>query len=227
MTAMNALQPGSPAFAPAHGAMVSVIVEQLRNDILAQRIRPGSRLVENDLTRRFNVSRGPVREGLRRLAAEGLIDHNPNRGAVVKRLTRPEMTELFQIRIELEQLAARLAAQSSSAEKRAAFETAIQPIYRDGPREAASYFPENSAFHGAVMELAGNRQLTELNTRLQFALIMGQVGDVLAPEVLETSVREHRAIAAAILEHDAERASAATRAHLDRAATLAASRLPA
>ena len=57
--------------------------------------------------------------------------------------------------------------------------------------------------------------------------MLGQVGDVLAPEVLETSVREHRAIAAAILEHDAERASAATRAHLERAATLAASRLPA
>lgn len=224
---MNTMQTATPAFAPAHGAMVSVIVEQLRNDILAQRIRPGTRLVENDLTRRFDVSRGPVREALRRLAAEGLIDHNPNRGAVVKRLTRAEMTELFQIRIELEQLAARLAAQAASAEKRAAFEAAIQPIYRDGPREAGSYFPENSTFHEAVMELAGNRQLAELNNRLQFALIMGQVGDALAPEVLDASVREHRAIAAAILSRDAERAAAATRAHLERAATLAASRLPA
>ena len=64
--------------APAHGATVTFIVERLRDDILARRLPPGTRLVEIDLTARFAVSRGPVREALRRLAAEGLIEHVPH-----------------------------------------------------------------------------------------------------------------------------------------------------
>ena len=71
------------------------------------------------------------------------------------------------------------------------------------------------------MTLAGNRQLRELAARLQLPLIMAQVGDVLTPAVLEASVREHRAIAQAILSRDPEAAAARMRAHLERAAALA------
>jgi DNA-binding GntR family transcriptional regulator len=97
---------GSPA-SPAHGATVAFIVEGLREDILAGRLEPGSRLIENDLTVRFAVSRGPVRESLRRLSADGLIEDRPHRGAIVRRLTEREIRELFLIRIEMEALAAR------------------------------------------------------------------------------------------------------------------------
>ena len=73
------------------------------------------------------------------------------------------------------------------------------------------------------MALADNLQLRELAARLQLPLIMAQVGDVLTPAVLEASVREHRAIARAILERDPSAASARMRAHLERAAALARS----
>ena len=66
---------------PLHGATVAFIVERLREDILTGRAPPGWRLVEWELTSRFGVSRGPVREALRRLAAEGLIEHWPHRGS--------------------------------------------------------------------------------------------------------------------------------------------------
>ena len=95
---------------PAHGATVPFIVARLRDDILARRVSPGARLVEGELTARFSVSRGPVREALRRLSAEGLIEHWPHRGALVRRLTLREIRELFEIRVEMEALAARLAA---------------------------------------------------------------------------------------------------------------------
>ena len=71
------------------------------------------------------------------------------------------------------------------------------------------------------MALGGNLQLRDLATRLQLPLIMAQVGDVLTPSVLEASVREHRAIAQAILDHDPEAASARMRVHLERAARVA------
>jgi DNA-binding GntR family transcriptional regulator len=181
---------GSPA-SPAHGATVAFIVEGLREDILAGRLEPGSRLIENDLTLRFAVSRGPVREGLRRLSADGLIEHRPHRGAIVRRLTEREIRE------------------------------SIEPIYSDAPRNSCDYLKENAAFHDAVMTLADNRELRELAGRLQLPLIMAQVGHVLTPPVLEASVREHRLIAEAIVERDPGGAAARMRKHLERAAALA------
>lgn len=209
---------------PAHGATVAHVVERLRDDILAHRLAPGARLVENDLTLRFAISRGPVREALRRLAAEGLIEHLPHRGAVVRRLSRVEIQELFQIRVELESLAARLAAEADDSERRALFAEAIRPIYDESPRQTCEYMAENAAFHDAILTLAGNRQLRDLALRLQLPLIMAQVGDVLTPKVLEQSVREHRSIAAAILARDPRAAAAAQRAHLERAAATALTR---
>ena len=209
---------------PAHGATVAFIVELLRDDILAGRLQPGSRLVECDLTARFAVSRGPVRESLRRLAADGLIEHWPHRGALVRRLAEREIRELFAIRIEMEALAARLAAAADSPERRARFVASIRPIYADAPREACKYLKENAAFHDAVLALADNLELRDIAARLQLPLIMAQVGDVLTPAVLEASVHEHRVIAGAILARDPEAASARMRAHLERAAALAVAR---
>ncbi len=207
--------------APAHGATVAFIVERLRDDILAGRLEPGSRLVECDLTARFAVSRGPVREALRRLSADGLIEHRPHRGAVVRRLTEREIRELFLIRIEMEALAARLAAAADAPDRRARFVASIQPIHFDGSRNPCDYLKENAAFHDAVMALADNRELRALAARLQLPLIMAQVGYVLMAPVLEASVREHRGIADAILGRDPAAASARMRAHLERASALA------
>ena len=215
---------GAAASEPAHGATVAFIVERLREDILAGRLAPGARLIECDLTARFGVSRGPVREALRRLAAEGLIEHWPNRGALVRRLSVRAIRELFQIRIEMEALAARLAASREDDEARVRFTDAIRPILSDAPRRAPRYLAENAAFHDALMTLSGNLHLRELATRLHLPLIMAQVGDILTPEMLRESVREHRAIAKAVLARDPEAAAAHMRAHLERAAAAALAR---
>ena len=212
---------GDDVGAPAHGATVVHIVERLRDDILAHRLSPGERLVECDLTSRFAVSRGPVREALRRLAAEGLIEHAPHRGAVVRRLSQREIRELFEIRVELEALAARLAGEAVDPSARARFAEEIQMIFSEAPREVCIYLKENAAFHRAVMRLAGNRQLSELSMRLHLPLIMAQVGDALTAQVLRTSVIEHRTIAKAILGQDPATAASAMRAHLERAAAFA------
>ena len=209
---------------PAHGATVSFIVARLREDILAGRRAQGSRLVECDLTARFSVSRGPVREALRRLAADGLIEHVPHRGAQVRRLDARAIRELFEIRIELEALAARLAAASVDNAARGHFLSAIAPIYDEREREPCVYLAENSSFHDAIMALSGSLHLRELAARLRLPLIMAQVGDVLTPDVLKASVAEHRTIAAAIVDHDPDAAAARMRAHLERAARLALAR---
>jgi DNA-binding GntR family transcriptional regulator len=206
---------------PAHGATVPFIVARLRDDILARRVSPGARLIESELTQRFSVSRGTVREALRRLNAEGLIEHWPHRGALVRRLSPREIRELFAIRVEMEALAARLAAADGSPDRRGRFIATIEPIFADAPRRTPAYFQENALFHDAIMALADNLELKSLAGRLQLPLIMAQVSDVLTADALEASVREHRAIAHAILHRDADAASARMREHLQRAAALA------
>jgi DNA-binding GntR family transcriptional regulator len=215
---------GEAAGPPAHGATVAHIVERLREDILAQRLIPGARLVESDLTTRFAVSRGPVREALRRLAAEGMVAQPPNRGAMVRRLSAREIRELFQIRIELEVLAARLAADAADPCERERFARSVAMIFDNAPREICQYLEENAAFHDAVMRLADNRQLHDLSMRLHLPLIMAQVGEALTVDVLRLSVSEHRAIANAILAQRGEQAAAAMRAHLERAAVFTLAR---
>ena len=108
-------EPAAARELPARGATVAFIVEKLRADILAGRLAPGTRLVECDLTARFAVSRGPVREALRRLAAEGLIEHLPNRGALVRRhWRRGRSANCFKFGVEMRIVWARPRPRSSS-----------------------------------------------------------------------------------------------------------------
>ncbi len=212
------------AAARVHGATVAHVVERLRDDVLGRRFVPGQRLVEKELTDRFGVSRGPVREAFRRLAAEGLIELEPHRGALVRRLSLREMQDLFQIRCELEALAARLAALASELARRERFAAEIAGIFKDVRRHSSTYMDENQRFHASIMRLAGNVQLSELCRQLRLPLIMAQVGDALTADVLAQSVAEHRLIARAILDRDPRAADAAMRAHLSRAAAFAVER---
>jgi len=204
------------------GTTVERVVQHLREGILNSRYSPGQRLIEADLTRDLGVSRGPLREAFRRLSAEGLIETVPNRGALVRRLSQTETVELFQIRTELEALAARLAAQNmSEPEIRAAFEDAIAPIWAEAPRlSAMAYLEENKLFHDAIVGASGNCQLANLHRQLQLPLIMFQVSGGLSADMLCRSVTEHREIAKAILAGNSKAAEAALRGHLERAAEL-------
>lgn len=202
---------------------VDRVSAQLRDGILNSRFAPGQRLIEADLTRELRVSRGPLREAFRRLSAEGLIELVPNRGALVRRLTFAQMSELFQIRTELEALAARLAAEGlDDRDRRYGFEEGIAPIWSDEPRlSSAAYLAENKQFHDAVMVASGNAQLSIISRQLQLPLIMSQLGNALTAEILRESVCEHRLIAEAILARDSEAADGAMRRHLERAAAFA------
>lgn len=195
------------------------VIEQLGSAIRTGRFAPGQRLIEAELTAEFRVSRGPVREAFRQLCADGLIELVPNRGALVRRLSRVEALELFQIRTELEALAARLAAKALALPGvKERFLQMTDTIWHDDPRPStADYICENRRFHAAIYETARNRQLLRLNEQLQLSLIMAQLSPVLTSEVIASSLSEHRAISRAILAGDAGAADRAVRQHMRRA----------
>lgn len=195
------------------------LVAHLRRAIQLGRYVPGQRLVEIDLTEELGVSRSLLREAFRRLSAEGLLEIVPNRGAVVHRLSLKETMELFQIRIELESLAARLAAANCAAPQvRDRFEQDVSEIWQEDVRLSTSaYLIENEKFHAAVFRASGNGQLSLINRQLQLSLIMAQISASLTPDIMAKSIGEHRNIANAVLNGDVAAADMAARAHLSRA----------
>ncbi|MEX1181272.1 MAG: GntR family transcriptional regulator [Cucumibacter sp.] len=203
-------------------SVVDELARRLSEGVRDSRFMPGQRLVEAELTRELGVSRGSLREAFRRLASDGLIEITPHKGAMVRRLTFTEAIELFQVRIELEALAARLAASVMADHlARAAFLAAIEPIRRQVPRLSAdAYIEENRAFHDAILAGSGNAQLIGISRRFQLPLILSQVRAAISLEAMAASVAEHRGIAEAILSGNEEKATGAVRQHLTRAMAL-------
>lgn len=200
------------------GKLASIVTE-LESRIETARLVSGQRLIEADLTREFGISRALLREAFRQLAAEGAIELVPNRGAEVRRLSKREACELFEIRTELEGMAARRAAlRMDIPAVRQTFEAATSPLF-GSPNSfgALEYIAENEAFHRAVVVASGNETLVELARKMRLPLIMSQLREALAPDLLSTSLEEHRFIALAILGGDATLAEAEIRKHLGRA----------
>ncbi len=205
---------------PNRGEKGRVVAEILAMAIRDGQFAPGERLVESRLAGALGISRGTLREAFRHMSAEGLVELMPNCGAQVRRLTLVEVIELFDIRRELEALAAgRAAARMVENRVRDKFEQACRPIWCDAPRiSATDYVVENQHFHSAIYAAAGNRQLKKLNETLQLSLIMVQTRQALTKEVLAASVAEHRVIATAIRDGDGAAAGLGMRNHLRRAA---------
>src|SRR4051812_16469171 len=93
------------------GETVDRTAALIRQQIVEGRLVPGQRLIARDLVEQLGISRGPLREAFRRLAADGLVDLIPNRGAMVRRLSNDEIAQVYQIREALEGYAARRAAE--------------------------------------------------------------------------------------------------------------------
>ena len=202
----------------ARGGTVDRVVAALRAGILSGRYSPGQRLIEADLTRDFNVSRGPLREAFRRLSAEGLLQIVPNRGALVRQLSYREIVEIFQIRGAFEPLAARLAALAiDPGDNRRRFKAAIREIWSVAPRRDPGYHRENHRFHLSIFAVCGNAQLADFGRQLQLPLVLLQLSGANTPGMYEDSVIDHREIATAILNGDGSAAEAAMHRHVERA----------
>lgn len=177
------------------------IAHALREDILAGRLSPGERLVEEAIAKRYGVSRVPVREALTRLQSEGFVSIVRYRGAAVSETLIQDSRELLQIRRGLEILAAQLAAQNRGgnvADKLAAIAD-NNPSDHDG-----------TPFHDLVATASGNRQLVEMlahvNRRVQWGL--GHNPDA--------SLTDHRVLALAIVNGAVVQAGYLMDEHLQR-----------
>lgn len=188
-----------------------IVGEQIRERIYDGRYPPGTRLVERDLADTCGVSRLPVREALRVLSNEGLVEYLPSRGVAVRSLDRRQVEQLFDIREALEVLAVRQATEQAAqgaTHRLGAVTRETHEALRSGDTEAAA--AANSRFHDEIIALSDNELLQGLLEPLLGRLhwLFRQIPD------FEEVAAEHDELSNAILAGDPERAGDAARAHV-------------
>lgn len=199
------------------------LVRLLENDILNSVLKPGDRLDEQSLARRFEVSRTPVREALRHLASSGLIDIRKNQGATVKRLTTAELIEMFQVMAEYEGLSARLSARRMTTAEIAEMRSWNEEcLARADKEDHDGFYDANNKFHDVIFRGSRNEFLQEESRKLRNRLNAYRRHITTQPRRMQRSVLEHSRIADAIVAGDEETAHSLMRQHVDLVAGTAA-----
>lgn len=191
------------------------LVERLRTLIVEGTLEPGLKVPERDLCEQFEVSRTPMREALKVLAADGLVTLTPNRGAWVSKLTLPELEEVFPVMGALEALSGELACARITDKQLAAVRKLHERMvahYRAGELEA--YFAVNQQIHEAILEAAGNETLAtqyrSLSTRIRRARYVANM----TAERWAQAVEEHEQIISALEAREGGRLAEILRKHL-------------
>lgn len=195
--------------------LVAHLVAAIESSILEGRLRPGERLEELALSHQYAVSRTPIREALRQLAAAQLVDVRPRQGAVVARPTAGEVIDLFEIVAELEGIAASFAAgRMATADRDAIIEAHAACQKSAQGDDAETYYRINGQFHRAIHMAAHNRVLADQIQRLNKRLVPYRRFITFRPGRTQEALREHDAILSAILDRDGNRARAAMIEHV-------------
>jgi DNA-binding GntR family transcriptional regulator len=207
--------------APARGDRPGAVARALREAILDGSLEPGAWLREAEVARQFKVSRTPVRDAFRILAAESLVEMNTNHGVVVSAMTSDDVLEIYVVRESLEALATRLAARHGSRQCLDAFSSLIPEMRRIGELgDVAALSRLNFEFHEVVRSAAGNRYLEQALTQVQQAARRFPDPTLGLPGRIEESIREHTELADAISQGDVEAAERIAIDHMRHLAQL-------
>lgn len=173
-------------------SLVAMAADAVRNKILAGELAPGDRLIEERLTEELDISRPPLREALRLLETEGIIERLPRRGAIVKTLTDQDVREILAIRAALERLAFEtgipLRDDSRLDEARVALEE-MERCAREEDR--GNLVRAGYAFHSALIKIAGNGRLEDIYASVQQQILLCMSRNLITRERFYEGLDEH------------------------------------
>ncbi len=195
------------------------VVEAIVQGIRSGRYVPGQKLIEADLTHGLRVSRGPVREALKRLTAEGVVMLTRHRGAYIRALSRTEADETLVVLEMLTGLMARLAAETvhagDHAERiREAYEWLT--AYKNGQASANEYIEKRRQFYDTLVDIGNNEQLRRIMPTIQIHLLRLQVQPYLTAKSRAEQLRSYAEVTGAVLAGKPALAERAMRRHIRR-----------
>ena len=201
---------------PLHGTtMHDGVAARLRDMVFERQLPPGSWIDELALAAQWQISRTPLREALKVLAAEGLVTLVPRRGAQVVELTDADAEQLFPVMAMLEGRCALEATQRASEDDLAQLRRLHEGLERHAAaQDVDGYYRTNHEFHSLVQALAANRWLDRATGDLRRFMRLWRGRQLKLPGRIDASIQEHRALLAAMLGRNAAAAERAMHDHL-------------
>jgi DNA-binding GntR family transcriptional regulator len=198
------------------------LVAQLREDIIAGRFGAGDRLIEKMLEAEYGVSRTVVREALRQLESECLVEIVPNVGPQVRALSYDDVVHLYEVRTALESTACSLAAERASARQIKALQRALDRISKlASGSTVGDLIKEKNAFYDVLIDASGNPIIGEMFSNVQARISQLRAITLAAPDRTPRMIEEIRGVVEAIEARDPAAAAAAAKLHVDAAAAIA------
>ena len=183
-------------------ALYEEVAEQLRQRIFRRELEPGSWIDELKIAEEFGISRTPLREALKVLAAEGLVTMKVRRGAYVTEMSEKDLRDVYHLLSLLESDAAGVVAERATPEQ----QQTLRDLHAElesaaGNREA--FFSVNERFHMALLDMADNRWRSQMVADLRKVMKLNRHNSLFKSGRLEESLAEHRAIVAALTQRNA------------------------
>jgi len=178
-------------------------------------LKKGDRIVEKELCREMGISRTPLREALRMLGSEGLIDLIPHKGAYVAQPSMNDVREMFDVMAILEGTCARMVAEKitdGDFKKLERLHAKLEKHWEEKDHE--KYMEVNQKYHSLVQELTGNRVLNDVINSLRQKILLYRYRQLYLPDRFEASINEHRELLEAFRRRDPAAAESVMKRHL-------------
>lgn len=199
----------------ARTSLHAEVTARLRSLIVESYIKPGQRVPELEISKDMGVSRTPIREALKVLASEGLVELLPLRGAVVKSFSAKDAADMLEVMGMLESFAAQKACQAE--QKRIdhvlAMHEKMKVLYTKGKRP--EYFELNQKIHDALVDMADNESLTMVHNTLSKRMRSLRYSGNSTPDHWRGALDDHELIAQALGQRDAKKMKKAVEAHFE------------
>jgi DNA-binding GntR family transcriptional regulator len=207
---------------PPRRALYEDVAERLRAQIFNRELEPGAWIDEQQITLAYGISRTPLREALKVLAAEGLVTMKPRRGAYVAEMSQDDVTQVYRLLALLESDAAAEAAERATDAQLAALQ-ALHDRLEKQTRQRDAFFAANEQFHLALLDTAGNRWRTQIVADLRKVMKLSRHHSLFRQGRIAESLQEHRALMAALAARDAKRSRQLVLAHFHQGLSAAVS----
>ncbi len=202
----------------SNAPMSMSLLAKLQRDILTGKYRPGQKLTEQNLCKEYGVSRTPIREALRQLETDGLVENILNRGSFVIGLSRQDFEDMFELRKAYEIQAVRWAIERITEEEMDRLEETFEFMEFYTMRgDLDKMLVINAGFHQVIYEASHNRMLQKTLTQYQTFLKYRSMDEEYGANYLTTVLEEHRAIFKAFIDKDVKAGAEAMERHINRA----------
>lgn len=204
----------TPARSLSPRALYQDVAERLRAQIFNRELEPGAWIDEQKLALEYGISRTPLREALKVLAAEGLVTMKVRRGAYVTEMSRDDVAQVYRLLALLESDAAGIVADQATPAQLDSLRQLHERLEKQ-VRQRSAFFATNEQFHMALLEIAGNRWCQQIVADLRQVMKLNRHLSLFKQGRLADSLAEHRALMTALQARDATQARRLMRAHFD------------